>query len=584
MSGLPINITPEGRAALVNADNTGTAPVRVSAIGITASDVGVVGGELVGEIKRLVTFAGSAVADDTVHVTIRDDSGDAYAMRGFALYLDDGTLFGWHVQQAVILEKSAQAMMLLAADIRFVQINATSLSFGDATWTNPPGTETVPGVLELATEDETATGEDRTRAVHPKGLRALLDRRFGAGAPSAFVKGLLGAATAAAVRIALELGTAARRDEGAGNGLDADKLDGQHGAYYLDWNNLTGKPTTFAPAAHGHAWSDITGAPATATRWPAWAEVTGKPSAFTPAAHTHAAADITSGTLALERLPALPITQTTGLQAALDAKAPLSGATFTGPNSNFVGDVGTQTILHVFGWGNKVPRWKWVIEPDGHIALYGYDASGNTPRAATRFRTQEAGGPNGVSSLCQFDQVEAVKAKVIGDLEVGATAATIRMNDSDSSGRMYVHCNDSSIGFLTSGFSWGFRMDNGANCHATGKLSAGGGFDFGSSRKLKDVDGPLPYGLDVVRRVATLIGRYKPQYNSDGRRRLFFDAEQLLELMPEAVDAEGVEFGGERVPAVKLDQVLPPAYRAIAELADLVDELRAEIAALKAVH
>ena len=35
------------------------------------------------------------------------------------------------------------------------------------------------------------------------------------------------------------------------------------------------------------AWGSITGAPATATRWPAWSEVTGKPSTFTPTAHNH---------------------------------------------------------------------------------------------------------------------------------------------------------------------------------------------------------------------------------------------------------------------------------------------------------
>lgn len=34
--------------------------------------------------------------------------------------------------------------------------------------------------------------------------------------------------------------------------IDVDKLDGQHGAYYLDWNNFTNKPATFAPSAHTH--------------------------------------------------------------------------------------------------------------------------------------------------------------------------------------------------------------------------------------------------------------------------------------------------------------------------------------------
>ncbi len=43
---------------------------------------------------------------------------------------------------------------------------------------------------------------------------------------------------------------------------------------------------------HQHAWGQITGAPVYATRWPTWDEVTGKPSTFTPAAHLTNAADI----------------------------------------------------------------------------------------------------------------------------------------------------------------------------------------------------------------------------------------------------------------------------------------------------
>lgn len=35
------------------------------------------------------------------------------------------------------------------------------------------------------------------------------------------------------------------------------------------------------------AWGNITGVPATATRWPSWSEVTSKPSTFTPSSHTH---------------------------------------------------------------------------------------------------------------------------------------------------------------------------------------------------------------------------------------------------------------------------------------------------------
>ena len=42
-----------------------------------------------------------------------------------------------------------------------------------------------------------------------------------------------------------------------------------------------------ANSSHTHTWSQVAGAPSTATRWPSWGEVTGKPSSFTPSSHTH---------------------------------------------------------------------------------------------------------------------------------------------------------------------------------------------------------------------------------------------------------------------------------------------------------
>lgn len=47
------------------------------------------------------------------------------------------------------------------------------------------------------------------------------------------------------------------------------------------WAKVTGKPSTFPPAAHSHSWDSVTG----------------KPSSFPPAGHTHSASAITSGVL-----------------------------------------------------------------------------------------------------------------------------------------------------------------------------------------------------------------------------------------------------------------------------------------------
>ncbi|MFK0666378.1 phage tail-collar fiber domain-containing protein [Aeromonas salmonicida] len=63
-----------------------------------------------------------------------------------------------------------------------------------------------------------------------------------------------------------------------------------HATRWPTWAEVSSKPATMPPAAHTHPWAQVTGAPATATRWPAWGEVTGKPATMPPAAHTHTAA------------------------------------------------------------------------------------------------------------------------------------------------------------------------------------------------------------------------------------------------------------------------------------------------------
>lgn len=73
--------------------------------------------------------------------------------------------------------------------------------------------------------------------------------------------------------------------DGAGSGLDADLLDGESGAHYLAWGNFTDIPTTFAPSAHVHPISEVTGLQAALDAKASLASptLTGDPKAPTPA-------------------------------------------------------------------------------------------------------------------------------------------------------------------------------------------------------------------------------------------------------------------------------------------------------------
>jgi len=177
MSGLVITITNAGRAALINAANTGTNAVKIAKIGVSAQhfNTAPTTTSLPGEIKKLTTFSGQAVAADTIHITIRDESDAGYSLRSFGLYLEDGTLFAVYSQSAVIMQKSASSMLLLAVDIRLVQINASTITFGNANFLNPPATTSMAGVVELATNAEASAGTDNIRAMTPAATKVVLD-------------------------------------------------------------------------------------------------------------------------------------------------------------------------------------------------------------------------------------------------------------------------------------------------------------------------------------------------------------------------------------------------------------------------
>ncbi len=121
------------------------------------------------------------------------------------------------------------------------------------------------------------------------------------------------------------------------------------------WAEVSNKPTTFTPSSHTHPWSQITGQPVTATRWPSLAEVTGtpanypttwnsvaakpaqatrwpsftevtgKPSTYTPSTHTHPVSQVTGlGTAATKNVGVnrgeLVIAGTPTAIAALDSR------------------------------------------------------------------------------------------------------------------------------------------------------------------------------------------------------------------------------------------------------------------------
>ncbi|WP_110710526.1 hypothetical protein [Salinicola sp. CR57] len=171
-------ITDAGRAALIDPDNNGTNAVVIAEVELGSGRYAPTKEqtELQSPIKRVDTIAGQAVSDDTLHVTVQDETGDAYQVGEIGLFTETGVLFAVYSQDEWIIEKAAPVTLLLATDLIIESLDVSSITFGDAAFLNPPASETVQGVVEIATQDEVDAGTDRRRAIVPRNLKAFIDK------------------------------------------------------------------------------------------------------------------------------------------------------------------------------------------------------------------------------------------------------------------------------------------------------------------------------------------------------------------------------------------------------------------------
>ncbi|MBQ0949254.1 MULTISPECIES: tail fiber domain-containing protein [unclassified Streptomyces] len=65
----------------------------------------------------------------------------------------------------------------------------------------------------------------------------------------------------------------------------------------ITWSTIQGRPSTFEPSAHTHAYDDITNKPSTfppSSHSHSWSSITSKPSTYPPSSHSHSWSSITS--------------------------------------------------------------------------------------------------------------------------------------------------------------------------------------------------------------------------------------------------------------------------------------------------
>ena len=166
-------ITSAGLAALVNAENNGTLPVKITKFGLGTGNYTPSADQtsLQSKFKEITALSGGDVGDNTIHVTMSDTSSDAYTVNEVGVYLEDGTLFAVSSQPTgAILQKAAGSQGLLSIDLEISGGTSGITVDGDTNFFNPPATTQVAGVVKLASLDEIKTGTNSSKAVTPSGV------------------------------------------------------------------------------------------------------------------------------------------------------------------------------------------------------------------------------------------------------------------------------------------------------------------------------------------------------------------------------------------------------------------------------
>lgn len=176
-------ITNAGKAAIVNAQNTGTAPVTIASVGFgsTSWTPTATATSLQSEVKRITAIGGDVVNGDTIHVTVQDATTDSYVIREIGVFLTDGTLLAVASDPAEILDKRPAISVNLSVDIVVTNLPAGSVTVGGISISNPPASNTIAGVIMTANGAETADGLSQTKAVTPFSLLSRIATLTGTG-------------------------------------------------------------------------------------------------------------------------------------------------------------------------------------------------------------------------------------------------------------------------------------------------------------------------------------------------------------------------------------------------------------------
>lgn len=172
MNALGMIITNAGFAEIVNAEASGTAPVRLTGVGLGRGQYQASPEQtgLVDEFYRLSTVWGGVTDSGIIHVSAIDDMPHDYEVFEVGIFTDTGVLFAVYSQTTPIMQKVADSDAMLAFDCVLTNANPESVTLGDTNFALAPADKNRAGVVELATAEEVLAATDDLRAITPAAL------------------------------------------------------------------------------------------------------------------------------------------------------------------------------------------------------------------------------------------------------------------------------------------------------------------------------------------------------------------------------------------------------------------------------